>query len=72
MPLNKRQAKRLNKLFDDFDGKLTSNQRATFAELDQDNALGDITELLACDVLMKFNATAAVAKSWWYILDAHR
>ena len=59
MPVNERQTKLLNKLFDAFDSKLTSNRWATVAKCDQDNALRDITELLACDVLMKFNASGS-------------
>lgn len=57
MPLNDRQIKLLNKLLDGFEGKLTSSKWAAIAKCAQDNALRDITELLARGVLTKSEAS---------------
>lgn len=51
--LNARQVKMLNKLLDDFDGKLTSSKWAAIAKCSPDTALRDITDLLDKGVLRK-------------------
>ena len=55
-PLNERQVKLLNRLLDDFDGKLTSSKWAAIAKCSPDTALRDITDLLARGVLRKASA----------------
>ena len=55
-PLNERQVKLLNRLLDDFEGKLTSSKWAAIAKCSPDTALRDITDLLARDVLRKSDA----------------
>ena len=52
-PMNERQIKLLNKLFDGFDGKLTSSKWAAIAKCSPDTALRDINELLAHGLLRK-------------------
>ncbi len=56
-PLNARQIKLLNKLLDDFEGKLTSSKWATIAKCSQDTALRDISELVERGVLKKSGAS---------------
>lgn len=51
--LNKRQIKILNKLFDGFEGKLTSTKWATIAKCSQDTAYRDITDLITRGALQK-------------------
>lgn len=51
--LNERQVKLLNRLLDDFEGKLTSSKWATIAKCSPDTALRDITQLLDLGVLKK-------------------
>ena len=51
--LNERQVKLLNRLLDDFDGKLTSSKWAVIAKCSPDTALRDITHLLDLGVLRK-------------------
>ncbi|MGN3964937.1 Fic family protein [Burkholderia gladioli] len=52
-PLNERQVKLLNRLFDGFEGKLTSSKWAAIAKCSPDTALRDITQLLELGVLKK-------------------
>ena len=65
-PLNERQAKVLGRLFDGFDGKLTSRKWAAIAKCSPDTALRDINELLAHGVLRK---AAAGGRSTHYELN---
>ena len=53
MSLNERQVKLLNRLLDDFEGKLTSSKWASIAKCSPDTALRDITKLLELGVLNK-------------------
>ncbi|WP_087721841.1 Fic family protein [Pandoraea sp. PE-S2T-3] len=53
LPLNGRQIKVLNRLLDDFEGKLTNAKWAALAKCSPDTALRDITELLGHGVLRK-------------------
>lgn len=64
-PLNERQVKLINRLLDDVEGKLTSSKWAAIAKCSPDTALRDITELIACGVLMK---SAAGGRSTSYEL----
>ena len=50
---NERQAKLLNRLLDDFDGKLTSSRWASMAHCSPDTALRDINQLVALGILQK-------------------
>jgi Fic family protein len=52
-PFNERQIKLLNRLFDGFEGKLTSSKWAAIAKCSPDTALRDITQLLESGVLKK-------------------
>lgn len=52
-PLNARQVKLLTRLFDGFDGKLTSRKWAAIGKCSADTALRDITQLLELGVLRK-------------------
>jgi Fic family protein len=56
-PLNERQVTLLNRLFDGFEGKLTSSKWATIAKCSPDTALRDINDLLARGVLRKTHAS---------------
>ncbi len=67
-PLNERQVKLVNRLFDGFKGKLTSSKWAAIAKCSPDTALRDITELLARGVLRK---SAAGGRSTSYELNAN-
>jgi Fic family protein len=51
--LNDRQRDMLNRLFDGFDGKLTSSKYATIEKTSPDTALRDITDLVARGILKK-------------------
>ena len=53
LPLNARQVKLLNRLLDDFEGKLTSSKWAAIAKCSPDTALRDITQLLELGLLQK-------------------
>jgi Fic family protein len=55
-PLNERQVKLLNRLFDGFEGKLTSSKWAAIAKCSPDTALRDINDLLGRGVLLKTDA----------------
>ena len=51
--LNERQRKILNRLFDDFDGKLTSSKWAKICKCSSDTALRDIQDLIAKEILYR-------------------
>jgi len=53
---NERQRLMINKLFDGFEGKLTSSKWAKLAKCSQDTALRDISELLEKGILIKNEA----------------
>jgi Fic family protein len=52
-PLNDRQRDMLNRLLDDFEGKLTSSKWAAIEKCSPDTALRDITDLLNRGILVK-------------------
>ncbi|MEM6394767.1 MAG: Fic family protein [Bacteroidota bacterium] len=52
-PFNERQHKMLNKLLDDFQGKLTTKKWAKMTKTSHDTALRDIQSLIGMDVLEK-------------------
>lgn len=52
-PLNERQIKVLNRLLDDFEGKLTTSKWAKLAKCSQDTAYRDILDLIDRDALQK-------------------
>lgn len=52
-PLNDRQRLMLNKLFDGFEGKLTSSKWAKIAKCSQDTAIRDIQDLIGKGILQK-------------------
>ncbi len=52
-PLNKRQIKVLNRLLDDFEGKLTTSKWAKIAKCSQDTAYRDILDLIKRGALQK-------------------
>ena len=54
--INERQRTMINKLFDGFEGKLTSSKWAKIAKCSQDTALRDILELVEKGVLVKDSA----------------
>ena len=54
--INERQRMMINKLFDGFEGKLTSSKWAQIAKCSQDTALRDILELVEKGVLSKNSA----------------
>jgi Fic family protein len=51
--INERQRVMINKLMDDFDGKLTSSKWAKMTKCSADTALRDINELIAWEILRK-------------------
>lgn len=53
VPLNERQIKLLNRLLDEFEGKLTSSKWAALAKCSPDTALRDITALVELGALKK-------------------
>lgn len=63
--LNDRQKLMLNKLFDGFEGKLTSSKWAKIAKCSQDSAIRDIQDLIERKILIK---EAAGGRSTSYIL----
>lgn len=65
--LNERQQKMLNRLFDGFEGKLTSSKWAKIAKCSPDTALRDIADLVARGILAK---DAAGGRSTRYSLAA--
>ncbi len=66
-PLNERQVKLINRLFDGFEGKLNSSKWAVIAKCSPDTALRDINELLALGILRK---SGAGGRSTSYELNA--
>ena len=54
--LNKRQIMMINKLFEGFEGKLTSSKWAKITKCSQDTALRDILELIEKKILIKDDA----------------
>lgn len=52
-PINERQRLLINKLFDGFDGKLTTSKWAKIAKCSQDTALRDINNLIEKGILQK-------------------
>jgi hypothetical protein len=52
-PLNERQIKLINRLLDDFDGKLTSRKCAVIAKCSSDTALRDANDLIARGLMRK-------------------
>ena len=52
-PMNERQVRLINRLFDGFDGKLTSSKWAAIAKCSADTALRDINEVVAHGMLRK-------------------
>ena len=54
--INKRQRMMINRLFDGFEGKLTSSKWAEIAKCSQDTALRDILELVEKGILVKDSA----------------
>ncbi len=55
-PLNERQRKIINRLFDGFDGPLTSSKWAKICECSPDTALRDINDLIGKGILAKSSA----------------
>ena len=55
-PLNARQLNLIDRLFDGFDGKLTTGKWAKIAKCSPDTALRDINELLERGMLRKSEA----------------
>lgn len=53
LSLNERQIKILNKLFDNFEGKLTTSKWAKICSCSQDTATRDIVDLIEKDILIK-------------------
>lgn len=54
--INERQKKLLNKIFDRFEGKLTSSKWAKIAKCSKDTAIRDINDLISKDILKKEEA----------------
>jgi Fic family protein len=65
LTLNERQKKIINRLFDGFEGKLTSSKWAKLGKCSQDSANRDILDLLEKNVLIKQGA----GRSTHYILN---
>ncbi len=55
-PINERQKKLLNKVFDGFEGKLTSSKWAKIAKCSKDTAIRDINDLISKNILQKEEA----------------
>lgn len=55
-PVNERQQKVINRMFDDFEGKLTSSKYAKLAKCSEDTALRDIRALIEWGVLIQNEA----------------
>ncbi|MBZ0165837.1 MAG: DUF4172 domain-containing protein, partial [Candidatus Omnitrophica bacterium] len=51
--INKRQEKMINKVFEGFDGKLTTSKWAKMTTCSQDTALRDILDLVEKGILVK-------------------
>ena len=56
LSLNERQIKLINRLLDEFEGKLTSSKWAAIAKCSPDSALRDINDLIERGVLKKAEA----------------
>jgi Fic family protein len=56
IPINERQKKLLNKVFDGFEGKLTSSKWAKIAKCSKDTAIRDINDLIGKNILKKEEA----------------
>ncbi len=69
LSLNPRQRDMLNRLLDDFKGKLTSSKWAKIEKCSPDTALRDINELIAHDVLKK-DAGGGRSTSYSFVMDA--
>lgn len=67
VPLNARQQKVLNRLFEDFEGKLTTQKWAAIAKTSSDTALRDLTALVEAGMLVK---AAAGGRSSAYEIPA--
>ncbi len=63
--INERQRRMINKLFEKFDGKLTSSKWAQITKCSQDTALRDILELVEKKILIR---DAAGGRSTSYLL----
>ena len=64
-PLNERQRKIINRLFDGFDGPLTSSKWAKICKCSPDSALRDINDLIGKGILTK---SASAGRSTHYEL----
>lgn len=64
-PLNERQRKIINRLFDGFDGPLTSSKWANICKCSPDTALRDINDLIGKGILTK---SASAGRSTHYEL----
>lgn len=58
-PLNERQRQIVNRLLNGFEGKLTSSKWAKLTKCSQDTALGDISDLVGRQILVKDPAGGA-------------
>lgn len=67
-PLNERQVKMLNKLLDDFEGKLTSSKWAKITNCSQDTAHRDIVDLINRGALQQ-DAGGGRSTSYSLIID---
>jgi Fic family protein len=67
-PLNERQIKVLNRVMDNFEGKLTSSKWATIAKCSQDSAGRDIKDLMERGALRK-DSGGGRSTSYSIILD---
>jgi Fic family protein len=68
LALNERQIRMLNRLMDDFEGKMTSRKWARIAGCSDDTALRDIRDLMNKGILSK---DAAGGRSTSYVLNFH-
>ena len=68
-PINQRQRLILNKLFDDFEGKLQTSKWAKIAKTSTDTALRDIKDLVEKGILQQTNESGRNAN---YELVAHK
>ncbi len=64
--INKRQVMMINRLFEGFEGKLTSSKWAKITKCSQDTALRDILELIEKKILVKDDAGG---RSTCYLLN---
>ena len=66
--LNERQQKIINRLFDGFEGKLTSTKWAKMTKCSHDTALRDINDLMRKQVLVK-ESSGGRSTSYWMNLE---